>query len=171
MNNTIELTGKIIFEPEDKTKKHSAQSSWKRVAMVLFNGDICEYYGWFINRRFNLSLIKPLRNAHITFINDSMKDLSGNGAKTLEEIDAAWEATKKKWNNKKITIKLSLIPHSNGEHWWLIIPHEDRDELQSIRAELGLGKPFFGFHMSIGHVNDKNRRHSHYVYDLLQNGV
>jgi hypothetical protein len=30
MGNTITLTGKIKFEPEDKTTKHKSQSSWKK---------------------------------------------------------------------------------------------------------------------------------------------
>ena len=30
MKNRITLTGKIEFEPEDKTKKHANQASWKK---------------------------------------------------------------------------------------------------------------------------------------------
>ena len=79
MKDRITLTGKIEFEPEDKTKKHQGQSSWKKIAMVLLDGDICEYYAWFIMRRYNLVLNKPIRGAHISFINDSMRDLTNNG--------------------------------------------------------------------------------------------
>jgi len=73
---TIEYSGKILFEPENKTKKHLAQASWKKVAMVMFEGDIAEYYAWFLKRRFNIELNPPQRGAHITFINDSIDDLN-----------------------------------------------------------------------------------------------
>ena len=59
--NKIRLTGKIGFDPQDYTKKHQSQASWKKIAMVFFDGDIPEYYGWFIERRYNLVLNKPLR--------------------------------------------------------------------------------------------------------------
>jgi len=42
--------------------------------------------------------------------------------------------------------------------------------LQSIRTELGLGKPFFGLHMSIGYANEKNIEHSEYLHDLIKKG-
>ena len=63
MSNIIKLTGKILFDPEDVTNKQANQSSWKKVAMVLFDGDVCEYYAWFIKKRFNLSFIKLLNTA------------------------------------------------------------------------------------------------------------
>jgi len=101
--------------------------------MVFFEGDVAEYYAWFIKKRYNLILNKPLRGAHISFINDS-------------------------------------TPKTNDEHWWLNIPHEEREQLQSIREELGLGRPYFGMHMSIGYVNEKNLPHSKYIHDLIKKG-
>ena len=83
--NTIKLIGRIHFDPPNKTSKHINQSSWKRVAMVMLEGDICEYYSWFINKRYNLPLNRLLRKAHITFINDSYKDLSNNFEKSEKE--------------------------------------------------------------------------------------
>ena len=72
MNNKVVLVGKIEFEPENITKKHNTQSPWKRIAMVTIDGDVTEYYSWFIEKRYNLKLNKPLRRAHISFINDSI---------------------------------------------------------------------------------------------------
>ncbi len=43
MKNTITIQGVIQFDPEDKTPKHKNQASWKKVAMVLFDGEIAEY--------------------------------------------------------------------------------------------------------------------------------
>ena len=51
MKDRITITGRIGFEPEDKTNKHLLQSSWKKIAMVFINGDICEYYSWFIKKK------------------------------------------------------------------------------------------------------------------------
>jgi hypothetical protein len=170
MKDRITLTGKIEFEPEDKTKKHINQASWKKMAMVLIDGEICEYYAWFIKKRYNLPLNKPLRGAHISFINDSMKDLTNNGEKSEEEALNAWEATKNKWHGKKIEIVLDLNPRSDGRSWWLDIPNEERDGLQAIRSEIGLGRPFFGMHMSLGYANEKNIEHSEYLHNMMIKG-
>lgn len=168
----LHLTGKIEFEPEDKTKKHLNQASWKKIAMIMVDGEICEYYNWFIKRRYNLTLNKPLRGAHISFINDSMRDLTQNGQKSVEEALNAWDITKQKWHGKTIPIVIDLDPRTNGTHWWFNIPHEERDLLQSIRAELGLGKPFFGMHLSIGTPRgDLQLEHSNYIHSLLINGL
>lgn len=169
--NTVTLTGKILFEPEDKTRKHLNQASWKKVAMVMLAGEVCEYYAWFISKRYNLILNKPLRGAHISFINDSLKDLSQDGKLSDEEINTSWEVVKKKWNGSELSITLNLEPRTDDVIWWLNIPHDKREELQSIRAELGLGKPFFGMHMSIGYANSKNIEHSKYIHELIKNSL
>jgi hypothetical protein len=99
-----------------------------------------------------------------------MRDLSQNGQKSNEEVEELWESVKQKWDGKEIPIVLDLTPKTNDEHWWLNIPHDERELLQSIRNELGLGKPFFGMHMSIGYANDKNIHHSIYIHDLIKKG-
>jgi hypothetical protein len=171
MNNRITLTGKINFEPEDKTKKHLNQASWKKIAMVLIDGDITEYYAWFIQKRYNLILNKPLRGAHVSFINDSMRDLTQNGKISEAEALNTWEEVKKKWNGKKIDIVLDLDPKTDDRAWWLNIPHDEREALQAIRSELGLGKPYFGMHMSIGRARDGVMEdHSKYLHECIKNG-
>ena len=167
MNDRLTLYGKIIFEPEDKTKKHKDQASWKKMAMVFIDGDICEYYAWFVEKRYNLILNKPLRGAHISFINDSMRDLSLNGKRTNDEIEDIWEAVKIKWDKQNIPIILDLNAKTDDRTWWLNIPNEERDLLQGIRNELGLGRPFFGLHMSIGYANEKMLPHSQYIHRLI----
>ena len=59
--NYIKLKGKILFDPVNLTKKHRLQADWKKVAYIQFEGDICEYYAWFINKRYDLQLNKPIR--------------------------------------------------------------------------------------------------------------
>ena len=170
MKDRITLTGKIGFEPEDRTKKHLLQSSWKKVAMVFIEGDICEYYAWFLKKRYDISLNKPIRGAHVSFINDSMRDLTQNNAKSEEEALKLWEDVKTKWDGKEIDIVFDLNPKTNDRTWWLNIPNEERQGLQAIRNELGLGKPFFGLHMSIGYVNEKNIEQSVYIHGLIKHG-
>jgi hypothetical protein len=166
----LHLTGKINFDVEDKTRKHLNQSSWKKVAMVMVDGEICEYYAWFINKRYNLKLNKPLRGAHVTFINDSMRELTKNGQLPEKTVLTQWEKTKQNWNNKTIPIAINLDPRTDGNHWWFNIPHEERELLQSIRTELGLGKPFYGLHLTVGYANERNIEHSIYLHNSLKNG-
>ncbi len=171
MNNRITLKGKIVFEPENKTKKHNAQASWKSIAMVMIDGDVAEYYAWFIKKRYNLVLNKPLRGAHISFINDRVGDMTLNGKRSLEEVNKVWTEVKSKWNSKEIEIVLDLDPRTDDRSWWLNIPHDCRDGLQSIRSELGLGKPYFGLHMSLGYANEKFIEHSKYIHRLIKKGL
>ena len=170
MTDRLTLIGKIGFEPENWTKKHAEQSSWKKMAMVFIDGDVTDYYAWFIQRRYNLILNKPLRGAHISFINDSIKDMSLNGERTNDEVDTLWEEVKKKWDGKEIPITIDLDPKSDINHWWFNIPHEDRFLLQSIREELGLGRPYWGMHMSIGTAHPKHLEHSKYIVEGIING-
>lgn len=182
MNDLVSYSGKILFEPKNKTKKHESQASWKKVSMILFDGDIAEYYAWFIKRRFNLDLNKPLRGAHISFINDSVNDISQNGAKTEEEVEELWEAVKQKWDGKEIEVVLNLHPYNDSIHWWLIVDHKHREGIHDIRAELGLGRPYFGLHMSIGYAggmymedlgygDENNINHSLYISESIKNNT
>jgi hypothetical protein len=179
--HTISYVGKILFEPENKTKKHIAQASWKKVAMVMFDGDIAEYYCWFLKKRFNVELNPPLRGAHVTFINDRASDIN-KGVGTEEEKEALWEALKNKWDGKEVSVTLNLRPFSDVNHWWLIVDHKYRDELHDIRAEVGLEKPYFGLHMTFGYqAENKNEQgevifnrhleHSRYIHKLNELGL
>lgn len=173
MDNLVKYRGKIVFDPEDKTNKHMNQASWKRMAMVLLEPDlksgekgITDYYAWFIEKRYNLKLNRPIRGAHISFINDSVRDMG--------EYADQWDAVKEKWDGKEIDIYVNLDartdasePGSSG-HWWMHIPEEYRTELHAIRAELGLGRPYYGLHMSIGYANEKNIEHAAYIHALLK---
>ena len=167
----ILLTGRIEFEPENKTKKHNLQASWKHIAMVMIDGDVTEYYAWFIKKRYNLVLNKPLRGGHISFINDSFKDMSLNGQRSIEEVKQVWENVKNKWDGIEIPIMLNLEPRFDKTHWWLNITREHCELLQNIRGELELGKPFYGFHMSIGYANEKNLHHHQYICRLIKMGL
>jgi hypothetical protein len=151
----------------DYTAKHKVQSSWKKIAMVVFDGDICEYYAWFIKKRYGIILNSPIRKAHISFINDSIRDLNGgfynpDKCGTERERHHMWEQLKKKYHNTEIDITISTNIQTNGEHIWLRIEHEHRQELYKIRSEVGLPLPNLGknkdgslkplgIHMTIGY--------------------
>jgi hypothetical protein len=171
MSNKIIITGKIKFEPINKTKKHESQANWKRIAMIFFDGDLSDYYAWFINKRYNLELVKPLRGAHISFINDNIRDMVKNINGGEFEANIAWNKAKNKWDGVTIPITLDLNPKTNDKHWWLNIPVDACQQLDSIRHEVNLGPPNFRYHMTIGYVNEKNVQHSKYIHSLIKNGL
>jgi len=141
------------------------------MAMVFIEGDVCEYYAWFLQKRYSITLNKPLRNAHISFINDSIRDLTQNNDKSEEEILQLWEDVKAKWDGKEIDIVLDLNPKTDDRVWWLNIPNEEREGLQAIRNELGLGRPYFGMHMSIGYARPGiMEEHSKYIHESIKQG-
>lgn len=164
METTIKYQGLIHFNPVDVTKKHQKQSDWKRIAMINFEGEICQYYSWFLNKRYGIMLNKPLRNAHVSFINDSIYDIQK--ALNKKDIDADWENLKAKYNRKPMEIELDLFIKSNGKHWWINVSESSRIELNKIRSEIGLGKPFFGLHMSVGYVNEYYEEQSNYILNI-----
>ena len=92
----IKVQGKIIFNPIDITNKHKKQASWKYIAIINILGDVSEYYAWFLKKRFNLILNKPLRGSHISFINDSLFDIEkGLNIKSKDEVNKKMEYFKK----------------------------------------------------------------------------
>jgi hypothetical protein len=139
--------------------------------MVFFDGDVCEYYSWYIKKRYGLVLNKPIREAHISFINDKSSDMSLNGEISLQEVDDNWKRVKEKWDGQEVQISLNLNPKFDKTHWWFNVPYEHQDVLQGIRDELNLGKPFYHFHMSIGYANEKNILHHQYITKGIINGL
>ena len=166
--NTIETIGKINFDPRNITKKHLNQASWKYVAMVDVDGDVSEYYAWFIEKRYGLKLNKPLRGSHISFINDSNNDIRKNLGTNDYGVDLAWNNLKEKYNTEDVKIILDVDVRGDGRHWWLNLNNETKEYLQKIRSEIGLNKPYFGMHMSIGYANDKNLNHSNYILRTIK---
>ena len=146
----IKVKGTLDFTPEDVTRKHKNQSSWKRVAIIKTDCDLERYYAWFLEKRFNLILNKNLRGTHITFISDRME-------RTL------FEEASKIFNGKEIDFFIEIEPRSNGKHWWLRV---HCPEAESIREAVGLTRePYFGLHLTLGHANEKNIFHSEYILE------
>jgi len=170
MNNYITHKGIISFDPDDITKKHKTQSSWKKTAMVLLdNDDITEYYRWFLKKRYNIILNKNIRKPHISFINDSINDMkNGLMVETDKKVISRWNYVKNMWDGKEIEIILNTDVRSDGSHWWLNIPNEHRTLLHAIRLQLGLDRPYWGLHMSIGYANERNIEQSKYILKCIE---
>ena len=149
----VKVKGIIEFSPEDVTRKHKSQSSWKRVAMIKTNCELDRYYAWFLEKRFSLKLNRSIRGSHVTFINDKMDmDIFDEGAKIF--------------NGKEITFYIYLEPRSNSEHWWLRVYSQDAE---NIRESLGLSRdPYYSFHLTLGYANEKNLEFSDYILRQCQ---
>mgnify|MGYP003636898704 CR=1 FL=1 len=169
-STSITYWGTILFDPPNETNKHNKQKGWKRTAMVMLDGrqQVTDYYSWFIAKRYGFPLVRSLRGAHISFLNDHIRDIGGD---SRAESEALWKEVKNKYNGKRIGVKVSLDVATDGAYWWLPMAEEDRAELQKIRSELGLGLPFFDMHMTIGSPNEHNRITSDYFHNLLAKGV
>lgn len=154
--------GIFVFDPKDETNKHVNQSSWKTTAMIVFEDcEIDKYYAWFIKRRFGLTLNRPLRDPHVSFINDRKSDMNYTEYERIRSV----------YHNTRVEVEYdpNLI-RTNGDHWWLRCSCLLAEE---IRNDIGLNKrPFFDFHITIGYANEKNIEHSKYIlrqilkYDL-----
>ena len=145
----FEIKGKIVFDPINVTKKHNTQSTWKKVAIIKFDCDTYEYYSWFLKKRFNLFLNKPLRGTHLTFINDIVSDEVYLQARDM-------------FDGKEITVQYdpTLIRSNKSGHWWL---KAYSDDAQNIRNVIGLGDPYFGYHITIGLATHLQLEHSKYI--------
>lgn len=160
MRNEIDIVGKVHFDPNDVSKKHERQSSWKSVATVLFPGDDHLFYAWLIKRRYGLALNKPLRGFHLTFVND----------KTSLIWADQWEQMKSDWEWSKVEVTASIDVRTNGSHWWLKVT--DPGVLRTLRERLGLSPdPYWNWHITIGHPNERNIEHSMHLHGMLSNGL
>lgn len=149
----FEIKGRLEFDPVNVTRKHLAQSSWKRTAMVRFDCDLTQYYSWLIERRFNLKINKPLRGTHFTIINDRF------------ESDEIYSQCRQMFHGKEITVSYdpTLIRANDKGHWWL---KADSDDARNIRVVTGLDpNPYFGFHITIGLATHLQLEHSQYILE------
>jgi len=148
----IKMKGKLKFQPENKTKKHDKQD-WKKIAMIILKCELDNYYAWFLKKRFDLDFVKNLRGAHVTIISD--------------KIDSkVFEKAANLFNGKDITFYYELEPRTNTKHWWLRV---HCPEAEVIREAMGLTKePYFGFHLTIGYMNERNIGHSEYILNTIK---
>lgn len=151
----FELKGILKFDPINVTKKHHSQSSWKKTVMVQFDCDMTSYYSWFIFKRFNLKLNKPLRGTHVTIIND------------IVDSDI-YEMARNVFDGKEITIKYdpTYIRSNRKGHWWLKVYSDD---VRNIRTVMGLTpNPYYGLHLTIGQATHLQLEHSKYITEQCE---
>jgi hypothetical protein len=150
----IKVTGILEFAPENKTRKHDSQASWKRVAMIIVPDELTSYYAWFVKKRYNLELNKPLRGTHLTIINDSEREAP------------MFEEARKLYDGKEVSFYIDPSTRTNGEHWWL---RAYCPEGEAIREACGLRREsYFPFHMTIGYANEKVLSHSRYIHECIK---
>lgn len=149
----FKVKGILDFYPEDISKKHIAQSEWKRVAIIKTNCDIAHYYAWYLKTRFNLILNEPVRGTHVTFISDRVNNIK-------------YDTVGQELNGKEITFYYENTPKSNGKHWWLRVWSTDAED---IRESIGIDRiPYFSFHLTLGYANEKNIEHSKYILECCK---
>lgn len=162
MKNYFTLTGKFQFDPKILTSKHERDFNIKnkRTIMLKFDGDVCEYYSWFLKKK-GLNLMCPVAGPHVSFVNDRIKDTA--------KFDRELDTIKKKYNGVQIPCDISILMRSNVTHWWLPLVKESEcyKLLMDIRNSLNLGRPEFGLHLTIGHVNDRNLVQSDYLDKII----
>jgi len=153
-----ETSAKMVWEPDNVTKKHQKQAEWKRTVYLEYGEDVHQYYKWLIERRFGLKINKPLRPAHITIINDRVEDWT------------LYQQAKNRFNGIEIRASWSNEIRTNGKHWWLKVESEDA---LNIRIASGFSKvPFHSFHLSIGYVNDQQLEYSEYILrQIIKYGI
>lgn len=149
----IEIIGTYEFDPPNLTTKHEKQSSWKKTAFIIFDCDLHMYYAWFIKKRFNLVLNKPIRYPHLSFINDKID---------TPELLEKYNKVKNKYNGKKVSLLYSPeLVRGGKEHWWLKC---ECKEAEQVRLECGLNKqPEHPFHITLGRTNHLTQYHSDYI--------
>jgi hypothetical protein len=143
--------GKIVFDPLpiSGNKEKMFKDWW---SIVTIEGDVDNYYRWFLQKRYGLKLQRPAWGSHISFI---------RGEEVSKEI---WDTFKSKLSGTEIEFEYESEPKSNGIHWWLTV-HCDR--LKDIREEMGLprsGK--WGLHLTLGLPILLHKEHSNYIWSL-----
>lgn len=144
----IKIKGKIKFDPIPKTEKHIKQSEWKKQMVIDIGGDLDLFYAKFIEKFYLIYLIRPHRLSHLTIVADRYSN------------EKLWEKVKKKYDGKYVDITYDPDVRGNHEYWWLRAECKTGDK---IRKELGLGKPFFPYHITIGSVKEKEVEYNNYV--------
>lgn len=148
--------GILIIDPAIMTKKQERQSSWKKTAYIKLMCDIDEYYRWLLNTRFNLRLNPPIRGAHVTIINDKFND------------DKAWAEFREAFNKKRVKFEYNPeLIRTDSMSWWINVKSDDA---QNLRDVLGLGKPYYGFHLTVGQISKDvpwQIAHSKYIHQQI----
>lgn len=144
----IQLTGELVYSP--KLLGDRISSKWWLT--VKSDTGLAKYWRhlYHLNANRCYKLQRPSWGEHITIVRN-------------EE-----PPNKKFWEKYAgINIPFYLTPeiYSNGEYFWMPATCAFGN---MIRKELGLGKPFYDFHFSIGHIPEDDNVQSNSLHRQLQ---
>ena len=76
-------------------------------------------------------------------------------------------AVVKVFDGKELTFQYNPSEiRTNENHWWLKIYSEDS---RNLRSAIGLSPdPYWGLHLTLGYVNNKNLAHSKYILECIK---
>jgi hypothetical protein len=163
MGYSEHIQGKILFDPMNLTRKHEAHSEWKKSVLALVNEpDFCDYFAWFIKKRYNLKIVEPQRGVHLTIVNDKLSD-------GINATERKYSRSKKMFDGKVIDIHYDLDIRTDGRYWWF---KAISNEAILLRQKIGL-KPtgFYGLHLTVGRVEGREHEklHGQYIHRLIKN--
>jgi hypothetical protein len=132
----IKTKGVLRYEPKRPRFKKTHKEATLIVQLPWDDLDV--YYHWHLQKKFGsyLTLQRPMWGKHMTVVRGDEKP-RGDSWKKLE--------------GKMIEIEYSPDIKLNWQFWSL--PVRPSDELQAIRADLGL-KEFHNFHITVGRQFD-----------------
>ena len=189
--NIVTYKGKLKFNLKDRTAKHVRQSSWKKTCAIILRDDSCDYYRWLIEKRFpfiqGLSfetelngskhadtlfhwINLPLRGPHMTVINDKLYDSRHSRKRTQDYFEKKWKEIVEKYDGQEVEFSFDVNDlRTNAEQWWFKVSCPMADK---IRAELGIGDPFYGYHFTVGNISGHNSKiiHAEYIHNLYKRG-
>ncbi len=128
--------GKFIFSPQRPGLKKIHRSFDNGIILKVDNG-ITDYYSWWLNRRYGITLSRPAWGTHVTVVND--RDRVKN--------TKAFEDLKKRFNGKIVRLGHHVALKKQWQFWVLDV--SPSPELIEIRRDLGL-KEDYPFHITIG---------------------
>ena len=156
------IKAKVIFDPKDLTRKHGKQSEWKKhVIAFIDEPDFCEYFSWFLKKRYSLTLVAPIRGVHMTLVNDRLTD-------GIDATPTKYKSSKELYNGMVIDIDYNLDVRTDGKYWWFMARSNDA---LFIRKQIGLKPtPYFGFHITVARVEGREfeKEHGIYIHNLIK---
>jgi hypothetical protein len=162
MNKFNEVNAKIIFDPADLTRKHEKHSAWKKhVIAFIDEPDFCDYFSWFIKKRYNLALVPPIRGVHMTVVNDRLSD-------GIDSDETKYRRSKELYDGMMIDINYNTDVRTDGKYWWF---NAQSNDALFIRQQIGLKPtPYFGFHITVARVEGREfeKEHGIYVHNLIK---
>lgn len=154
----IVQTGTMVFDPPPMVRHHEKG----RTALIELPPGLDDVYRWLLQKEYGLTLIKPVRPAHITVV--PWYDSGEIEPELWEEVKARWSGF-----THDVTYRLPEGMLGMG-YWWLPVVESCREPLHQIRVELGLPpRPLSGTHLTIGSVRKEDQARSDYIESLRKN--